>query len=156
TDLTKALRRSHAVRTIEVDEGWSEDRDVSLLVGRWAWLDVRALAEDHGAGKTMVRVSTHLRPTSFGIVGALGLAAGLLAAASAGVALTLPTAGAAAALLAILLTGYGVWRTAQSCSILARAIASVAARRQMVPMKSRPARVPLIAPSLLRTYGLRS
>src|SRR4029453_9785021 len=39
------LRQSRAVRTIEVDEGWSDDRDVSVFVGRWAWLDIRALVE---------------------------------------------------------------------------------------------------------------
>ena len=57
------LRRSRAVRTIEIDEGWSDDRDVSVFVGRWAWLDARALVEEHGGGKSMLRVSTHLRPT---------------------------------------------------------------------------------------------
>ena len=58
TEITDWLRRSRAVRTIEIDEGWSDDRDVSIPVGRWAWLDVRGLAEDHGGGKTLVRLST--------------------------------------------------------------------------------------------------
>ena len=49
--ITDWLRRSRAVHTIEIDEGWSDDRDVSVFVGRWAWLDIRALVEDHGAGK---------------------------------------------------------------------------------------------------------
>ena len=49
-----------------------DDRDVSVFVGRWAWLDVRALVEEHGSGKALLRVSTHLRPTSFGIVSAIG------------------------------------------------------------------------------------
>ena len=49
--VTDWLRRSRAVRTIEIDEGWSDDRDVSVFVGRWAWLDIRALVEDHGGGK---------------------------------------------------------------------------------------------------------
>src|SRR3954471_2315279 len=48
--LTDWLRRSRAVRSIEIDEGWSDDRDVSVFVGRWAWLDVRALVEEHGGG----------------------------------------------------------------------------------------------------------
>ena len=50
SQLTDWLRRSRAVRSIEIDDGWSDDRDVSVLVGRWAWLDVRALAEEHGGG----------------------------------------------------------------------------------------------------------
>ena len=53
----------------------------AILVGRWAWLDVRALVEEHGGGKSLLRVSTHLRPTSFGVVSALALAAALLGAA---------------------------------------------------------------------------
>ena len=62
TDLLNWLRRSRAVRIVEVDDGWSADRDVSVLVGRWAWLDVRALVEDHGAGRSLLRVTTHLPP----------------------------------------------------------------------------------------------
>ena len=51
TQLTDWLRRSRAVGIIEIDDGWSDDRDVSVLVGRWAWLDTRALVEDHGSGR---------------------------------------------------------------------------------------------------------
>ncbi len=84
SQLTDWLRRSRAVRTLEIDEGWSDDRDVSVFVGRWAWLDVRAVSEEHASGKTLVRVSTHLRPTTFGIVSALGVGAALLAGATFG------------------------------------------------------------------------
>src|SRR5207244_3822831 len=122
SQLTDWLRRSRAVRTIEIDEGWSDDRDVSMFVGRWAWLDVRALVEDHGAGKALLRVSTHLRPTSFGTVGALLLAAALLAGASAGIGFRWPLAGASAAGIGVLLTAYGVWLTAQAAAILHRAV----------------------------------
>lgn len=155
-DLTDWLRRSRAVRTIEVDDGWSHDRDVSILVGRWAWLDVRALVEDHGAGKGLLRVSTHLRPTSLGVLAAVTLAAALLAAASAGVALRWPLAGVTAGSLAVTVAAYSAWRTAQSAAVLHRGIEAVAARRLMVAMKAGPSRGPLVAPSPLRTYGLRS
>ena len=67
TQLTDWLRRSRAVRdhrdrrrlvaTIATSACWS---------GRWAWLDVRALVEEHGGGKRLLRVSTHLRPTTPG------------------------------------------------------------------------------------------
>jgi len=93
SNLTDWLRRSRAVQTIEIDEGWSDDRDVSAFVGRWAWLDVRALVEEHGGGKALVRVSTHLRPTTFGIVTALGLGGALLIGAAAGLVLRWPLAG---------------------------------------------------------------
>src|SRR5204863_8480374 len=84
TQLTDWLRGSRAVRSIEIDDGWSDDRDVSVLVGRWAWIDVRAMVEEHGSGKSLVRISTHLRPTTFGFVAAVGIGAALLAGAMSG------------------------------------------------------------------------
>ena len=51
SQLTDWLKRSRAVHTIEIDDGWSDDRDVSVFVGRWAWLDIRALVEEHSGGK---------------------------------------------------------------------------------------------------------
>jgi DNA-binding beta-propeller fold protein YncE len=154
-DLTGWLRSSRAGRSIEVDEGWSHDRGVSVLVGR-PWLDVRAVVEDHGAGKSLLRVSTHLRPTTLGILNAVAVAAPLLAAASAGVALRWPLAGVAAATVAVVVAIFSGWRTAQTTAILHRGVEAVAARQGMTAMEASPARGLLLAPSLLRMYGLRS
>jgi len=150
------LRRSRAVRTIEIDEGWSDDRDVSVFVGRWAWLDVRALVEDHGAGKALIRISTHLRPTTFGIVSALGIGIVLLGGAATGVVLRWPLAGTLVAAFTLMLIMVVAWRTAQTTAIVRRGIAEVTVGTGMVAMRSGPARVPLVTPSLLRMYGLRS
>jgi len=154
--LTDWLRRSRALRTIEIDEGWSDDRDVSAFVGRWAWLDVRALVEEHAGGKALVRISTHLRPTTFGIVAALGLGAALLVGAAFGVALRQPVSSAIVAGLTVLLIVVGAWRTAQTTAIVRRGIRRVTVGTGMTAMPSSPVRAPLIAPSLLRIYGLRS
>jgi GT2 family glycosyltransferase/DNA-binding beta-propeller fold protein YncE len=157
SQLTDWLRRSRAVRTIEIDEGWSDDRDVSAFVGRWAWLDVRALVEEHSAGKSLVRISMHLRPTSFGIVSALLLGAALLVGAAFGVALSYPLVGTAVAALTVLLILYGAWRTAQTTAIVRRGIARVTLGSGMVAMPAALSiRAPLVAPSLLRMYGLRT
>src|SRR2546425_5701648 len=156
SQLTDWLRRSRAVRTIEVDEGWSDDRDVSAFVGRWAWLDIRALVEDHGAGKSLLRISTHLRPTMFGVVAALLVGTALLVAAITGVALRWPSAGVGTALLTVLVAGLAARRTAQATAIVRRGIDQVALSQGMVGMPSGPARAPLVAPSVLRIYGLRS
>jgi DNA-binding beta-propeller fold protein YncE len=155
-DLTDWLRRSRAVRSIEIDEGWSNDRDVSVFVGRWAWLDIRALVEEHGGGKSLLRVSTHLRPTAFGIVTAIAIGIALLVASVFGVALRWPLAGIVAAATTVTLIGNVVWRTAQTTAIARRGIDKITCGSGMVAMKSGPARTPLIAPSLLRIYGLRS
>jgi DNA-binding beta-propeller fold protein YncE len=166
TELTEWLHRSRAVRSIEIDEGWSDDRDVSVFVGRWAWLDARALVEEHGSGKSLVRISTHLRPTTFGIVAALGIGAALLAGATSGAALlngaaagavrNWRIAGSVVSTLTVALIVGVLWRTAQATAIVRRGIARVTLGNGMVAMPSSPARAPLIAPSLLRTYGLRS
>jgi sugar lactone lactonase YvrE len=156
TKLADWLRRSRSVRGIEVDEGWSDDRDVSIPVGRWAWLDLRALVEDHGAGKSLLRVSTHLRPTTFGVVTAVAFGLCLFLAAGAGVANRWRLAGAIVAALTLLIIALAAWDTAQATAILRRGILKVAGAGGMTEMPSRAARAPLMAPSILRTYGLRS
>jgi DNA-binding beta-propeller fold protein YncE len=154
------------VRSIEIDEGWSNDRDVSVFVGRWAWLDVRALVEEHGGGKSLVRISTHLRPTTFGFVAALGIGGALLAGATSGAAILAAATSATlrswrvggtvvSSLTVVLIVGV-LWRTAQMTAIVRRGIARVTLGSGMVSMPSSAVRAPLIAPSLLRTYGLRS
>ncbi len=155
SQLTDWLRRSRAVRSIEIDDGWSDDRDVSVFVGRWAWLDVRALAEDHG-GKTLMRVSTNLRPTTFGVVTAVAMGAAMLVAARTAVLLRWPPAGAATALLTLVVIGITAWRTAQATAIVRRAVDRVTLAERMVRMRSGPTLAPIISPSRLRTYGLRS
>jgi DNA-binding beta-propeller fold protein YncE len=156
TDLVDWLRRSRAVRRIEVDEGWSLDRDVSILVGRWAWVDLRALVEEHASGKVLLRISTYLRPTTIGVVTLVGLAAVLVAATVAGVALRYPLAGATASVLAVATVSFGAYRIAQAAAILNRGVQAVTVGRGMTGLKSGPARLPLLSPSLLRVYGLRT
>jgi GT2 family glycosyltransferase len=156
SNLTDWLRRSRAVQTIEIDEGWSDDRDVSAFVGRWAWLDVRALVEEHGGGKALVRVSTHLRPTTFGIVTALGLGGALLIGAAAGLVLRWPLAGSIVAALTLLLIIVVGWHMAQTTAIVRRGINQVTVGAGMTALASGPPRAPLFAPSLLSKYGLRS
>ena len=154
--LSDWLRRSRAVHTVDIDEGWYDDRDVSVLAGRWGWIDVRALVEEHGSGKSLLRVSTHLRPTSLGTVSVLVLAAALTASAVTGVALRWPPAGALAAALSLALALFAAWRTAQTTATVQRGISAVAIGQGMVRIKSGPARAPLNAPSILRVYGLRT
>jgi GT2 family glycosyltransferase/sugar lactone lactonase YvrE len=154
--LTDWLRRSRAVRTIEIDEGWSDDRDVSVFVGRWAWLDMRALVEDHGGGRSLLRVSTHLRPTTFGIVAAVAFGAAALAGAVTGIALKQRIAGSLGAAIALGLIAFVIWRTSQAAAIVRRGLSRVTLESGMSAMPSGPARAPIVAPALLRRYGLRS
>jgi GT2 family glycosyltransferase len=156
SQLTDWLRRSRAVRSIEIDDGWSSDRDISIIIGRWGWIDVRVLAEEHGGGKTLVRFGTQLRPTTFGVVMAVGLGAGLIVAVAAGMTLRWPFAGAATAAMALFIIGFMVWRTAQTTAIVRRAVQRVATNQLMVALPSAQSWAPIISPSRLRAYSLRS
>jgi sugar lactone lactonase YvrE len=90
------------------------------------------------------------------VVTALGLGIGLLVAAAAGLQLRWPLGGAITAALGLVIIAFTAWRTAQATAIVRRGINRVALGQNMVALPSGPARVPLLAPSLFRTYGLRS
>ena len=47
TELTGLLRAVRPARYVEVDDGWHPERDVSVALGRWGWLDLRAFVEEH-------------------------------------------------------------------------------------------------------------
>src|SRR5262249_13580344 len=49
-----------------------------------------------------------------------------------------------------------LWRTAQTTAIMRRGVAAVTTGNGMVAMPSHSTRAPIVAPSLLRMYGLRS
>ena len=70
------LRRSRAVRTIEIDEGWSR-RSRRQRPRRPLGVARRARAR-RGARRRQgaLRISTHLRPTTFGVVTAVALGGG--------------------------------------------------------------------------------
>src|SRR5262249_48614270 len=91
-----------------------------------------------------------------GVVSAVVTAAALLAAAITGVALRWPPAGAIAAAICLAIAAFAAWRTAQATAIVQRAVKSIATEQGMVSMKPVPARVPLLSPSMLRVYGLRT
>jgi glycosyltransferase involved in cell wall biosynthesis len=76
--LADRLRQQRAVRQIEIDSGWWEDRDLTVVPRGWFRLDVRGLVEDHGGGKCLHRFAVHSRLTT---AAALPL---LVAAAAAG------------------------------------------------------------------------
>lgn len=79
--LTRLMERFQATRgcgRVTCDDGWHVERDVSVAVGRWAWLDVRALIEEHRAGKCLIRFAVRLRPSVLGTL-LMSVATGALA-----------------------------------------------------------------------------
>ena len=64
TEVTGLLRAARPARFVDVDDGFRAGRDVSLGVGRWGWLDVRTLLEEHGGTRCLLRVGLRLRPAA--------------------------------------------------------------------------------------------
>lgn len=55
------LRQHRAIRHIELDSGWWEARDVTIVNRLGLPVDMRALVEDHGAGRSLCRLRIRLR-----------------------------------------------------------------------------------------------
>jgi len=78
--IVKELRATRAVAAIAVDDGWQHDRDLSVGLGPWARLDLRALVEEHARGHVLLRVATRLRLTGLGAFALAALSVSLAVA----------------------------------------------------------------------------
>lgn len=154
--LTDRLRRTRPGYTLAIDDGWSHDRDVSVLIGRWAWLDLRALVEEHQRDNCLVRIGSHVRPTALGVTAAVVLGLALTVAASAGFAYRWPAAGVAAAALTLGLGIFSAARTARAVATVRLGLQRVAEALELTSLPAAPAHPPLLVPSVLQAYGLRS
>ena len=131
TEIVGWLRAVRPARPIEVDDGWRADRDLSLEVGRWGWLDVRALVEEHKEGRCLLRIGTRLRPSLLGAATALALALVLVGATSAGIALRWPSMSAACVAGVTVIVLRAAWGTTRAVAVLRRAVAGVAGTLNM-------------------------
>ena len=75
TIVANRLRRQRAFRSIELDSGWWEDRDLTIVSRFWFRVDIRALVEDHGGGRCLCRLRTRAHVTPAAIPLVLGMAA---------------------------------------------------------------------------------
>ena len=125
-ELVGRLRAARPTQRVEVDEGWRPDRDLSLGIGRWGWLHVRTLVEDHEGGASAFRVRARLRPSFVGTLRGLSLAVVLAVGTGASMALYTPSVGvvvAAAASAAI--AARAAWQITRTATVLDRALAHV-------------------------------
>src|SRR5262249_59474692 len=86
------LRRQRAFRYIELDSGWWEDRDLTIVNRLRCRVDIRALVEDHGEGRCLCRLRTRSRRMPVAAAVMLAIAAGGVPPAAGGIA---PPRGAA-------------------------------------------------------------
>jgi GT2 family glycosyltransferase len=134
--LTDWLRRSRAVDMIELDDGWRSDRDLRVSIGSLVCFDLRAVVEDHGSGKCLLRIATRARPTRLG--GFLAGVAGV-AALIAGVGALVSSPGITIIGLSIIAFAVpaGVWPVVKTASVVREAIAKVMKEMQTTPLSSR-------------------
>lgn len=125
TALASSLRAVRPTCRVHIDEGWHADRDLSLAVGRWGWLHVRALVEEHAQGRCLCRVGARLQPNLHGVVRALLFAVGLVAATSAGIVLRWPAAGVGAAVLVVAFMTRALWQSTRVLTALDHALTRI-------------------------------
>ena len=134
--LTDWLRLSRSVDTIEVDDGWRSDRDLSVAIGRLVWLDLRAVVEDHGHGKSLLRLAMRARPTRLGgfLGGAVAMAVGIATLGALSGSTGAAVIGVGLLALAMPAAIAPVVRTA---GVLREAVVKVTSEMQMTPIVTR-------------------
>ena len=130
--LAAVLRASRPAQVVELDDGWHADRDLSLAVGHWGWLDLRVLVEEHAGGRCLVRMGTRFRFRRTGFAGALAL----LTMAGLGVVATItwPVAGASLVAISGGIVARTAWRTGRAVAVARRAVARVSDAAGLLPL----------------------
>ena len=116
TRITRGLQARAVGRAIDAHDTWQQERDLAVATGRWGWLDLRTLLEEHAEGRCLFRVSARHRLAPFGAT--LGMLLGVGLAVS-----LILDAGAAAALF----LGGGLAAAARTCRRIAQVAAGVRA-----------------------------
>ena len=143
SELVGVLRASRPAPRVDVDDGWQPDRDLSLAIGRWGWLQVGMLVEEHAGGACLCRVRTRLRPSFNGTLRGLALAAVLAGGTAASLALYTPPAGVlVAALAGVAIATRTAWQTTRAIAVLDRALTHVTTAAGFIRLPLSPEATP--------------
>ena len=143
TELVGVLRACRPAQLVHVDEGWHTDRDLSVSIGRWGWLHVLTLVEEHERGCCLFRVRVRLRPSFAGTVHGLALAVLLAGATGVSIALYRPSASVVASILAIAaLALRAIWQATRAAAVLDQTVARVTTAAGMLPLPVAPVLAP--------------
>ena len=137
------LRRQRIVRNVELDSGWWQDRDLTMVDQAGFKVDVRALVEDHGGGRCLCRLALRSRMTATLPVAFASIAAVVVLLLRAGL-IGWPAAAAVVALGAIALP---VTHRSIAARVLSRTINGVAAELALTALDRGTARgaTPVVA-----------
>jgi GT2 family glycosyltransferase len=136
TELTGLLRASRPPRAVQVADAFRADRDLSVSVGKWGWLDVRSLIEEHGGTRCLLRIGLHLRLTMLGVALALSLLLALLVARTI-VLVEWPWGSIGFAVAVALAVGRAAWQTSSAVSATRAAVERAALTVGMTPIRLR-------------------
>jgi hypothetical protein len=136
TRMTCRLRDSPLTRTLKIEDGWPTARDIRVAVKAFAWLDLLVLVEDHGAGRSMVRVGHRLRPAALSIIAALAIIASTIVSVR-GETVIPWWAASAGGMIGLLLIGTAVWRSARTLAVASYVITQLALEINMWPVSTR-------------------
>jgi hypothetical protein len=126
TELVSVLRAARPAEVVDVDEGWRADRDLSLAIGRWGWLHVQTLVEEHAHGACLFRVRSRLRPTFVGTLRGVTLAIVVVGGMSASIFIYDPIETLFVSAVGIAAIGaWAAWQVVRGATVLARAIERV-------------------------------
>ena len=147
TELTGLMRAARPTRAVRVDDGFHPERDLSVNVGKWGWLDVRSLIEEHGGSRCLLRVGLRLRLRALGIVLALSLLLALILARTI-VLLEWPWGSIGLAIAAALVIARTAWQTSSAVSATRAAVARAAFTVGNTPirLRTRPRRRRVFSP----------
>jgi sugar lactone lactonase YvrE len=139
TEVTGLLRAARPARFVDVDDGFRAGRDVSLGVGCWGWLDVRALLEEHGGSRCLLRIGLRLRPAARGIVLLVALLVALVVMPESLIA-RWPWLSIAAPIGLAVAFGRAAWQTAGAVALSRHAVQRAAHTTGLtpIPMHSAP------------------
>jgi len=153
TELVSVLRAARPPQMVEVDEGWRHDRDLSLAIGRWGWLHLKTLVEEHEHGACLFRVRARLRPS---IVGTLrGGTLAVVVAVSTSASMFLYDRAFTLVVAAVGVAAIGLWTALQAirgATVLDRAIGRVLTDAGMVELPLSPD----VSPAVVREPSVPS
>ena len=132
------VRAARPAPPVEVDDGWRLDRDFSVAVGRWGWLHVQALVEEHAQGKCLLRVRSRLRVSGRGTLQALTVALALTASSVALMSVHWRSGSALAIVAMAIIVARTAWQTTQAVAVFDRALTQVVEAAGMTPIDDRP------------------
>ena len=153
-ELVGVLRASRPAQVVDVDEGWRPDRDLSLAIGRWGWLHVRTLVEEHEGGSGLFRVQARLRPSFVGTLRGLTLAVLVVGGMSASIFLYRPSVTLFVSAAAIAAIGArAAWQATRAAAVLDRAVTRVTTAASLQRLPISPAVAPRLRPSAETTVS---